>query len=170
MLLHRSTMLALFYATAALAAPARRCIDTWGYATFCNDNACSVGCGEAVYMGSGGCLANEHNRNCICIQGACGRFPSLLWSPDSTCNCQSECQMVPDSGVNHCRNLNGNNPANSFRFVTFGNVRRTIAECFQQFGLSITQRGRMYTCRQTNDNPITSCITSCSGYWIRRFN
>jgi len=44
------------------------CVDSWGFATFYDDNACSVGGGIAVSMGNSGCLANEIGRNSVFIR------------------------------------------------------------------------------------------------------
>lgn len=123
-----------FYATLLLAAvaqfananavpnpPVRRALEqSWGYATFYDDNACGKNPGHAVSMGNDGCLANEYGRNSIYIQSGTkmlGGHVSLVWSPNNECDCQDDCVGIKYSNDDYCWNLNGHAGANSFRFI-----------------------------------------------------
>ena len=99
-----------------------RALAGWGYATFYDDNACSVNPGIAVAIDNPGCLANEFGRNSIYIQPGTDMLvadAALVWSPGSACDCQVDCSIVNyNGGSDYCWNLNGHAGASSFRFVT----------------------------------------------------
>ncbi|KAJ7716835.1 hypothetical protein B0H16DRAFT_1279285, partial [Mycena metata] len=61
-------------------------------AQFCNDKACSQGCGISVALSNPGCL-NKNGRQSIMFHGdtsSLGRF-ALVVSPSGNCSCQDTC-------------------------------------------------------------------------------
>lgn len=91
------------------------------YATFYNDQACSVGAGIAVNTANPGCL-NEAYRESIYFQSGDGNTASgagLVVSPSENCPCQSTCREGV-GGSEGCYNLVENQIAHapSYRFIT----------------------------------------------------
>ncbi|KAI0157269.1 hypothetical protein GGR57DRAFT_500888 [Xylariaceae sp. FL1272] len=96
-----------------------------GWAQFCDDDSCSVGCGRSVDMGNPGCL-NQARRNRKSIKmhgphqnedfGEVQMVVTPVGKPQ--CSCQSECVRMP---VYHkgCLNITGYS-GDSFRFVSGG--------------------------------------------------
>ncbi|KAI8088922.1 uncharacterized protein BX664DRAFT_331736 [Halteromyces radiatus] len=93
--------------------------DAW--AQFCNDDNCSVGCGEWVAVGNPGCLG-ESGRKSVNFKGDSPWHYALLYTPvgNSQCGCQFACD--PDVWPNpgslgsfQCHKLNAD--ASSFRFI-----------------------------------------------------
>lgn len=92
-----------------------------GWATFCNDDFCSEGCGTAVSVNNPGCLAQAGRRS-IKLEGLNWQSVSLLYSPngDTECGCATFCRsglFVPNLQKDWCLMLDGDPWANSFRFI-----------------------------------------------------
>lgn len=87
------------------------------WAQFCNDNACSQGCGQSVDLSNPGCL-NQSGRKSIRFHGSGGGDHSLVVSPGSDCPCQSTCATVPSGS--ECWDISDYSDALSFRFIGGG--------------------------------------------------
>lgn len=93
-----------------------------GYATFYNDNVCTVSGGEAVSISNPGCL-KESGRHSIYIQeGARAEVVtySLVLTSGTGCSCQVQCinDLVHHPTVkNFCFSLEGYAYAESFRWI-----------------------------------------------------
>lgn len=91
------------------------------YATFYDDTACTVNGGEAVNTQNSGCL-EEGGRSSIYFQEGtqAGEYHAVLVvSPESGCNCQSNCIQNAAAGNAYCMDLTYYNAQNapSYRFV-----------------------------------------------------
>lgn len=87
------------------------------WAQFCDDNACSVNCGESVDVNDVGCLT-EYGRNSVLFHGASdseSQEVHLIWSPDDACSCQNDCvsDIVGWGTENGCFDMNGHQGASS---------------------------------------------------------
>ena len=60
------------------------------YAQFCDDQECSVNCGESVSTDNPGCLS-ESGRGSIKFHDINIQEVNLVSSPDSACSCQNNC-------------------------------------------------------------------------------
>lgn len=63
------------------------------YATFCNDDNCSEGCGMPVAVDNPGCL-NQFGRRSVKLTGSYRSSHSLVASPEPGCNCQNYCESM----------------------------------------------------------------------------
>ena len=88
------------------------------YASFCDDAACSVNCGESVSVDNPGCL-EEVGRNSIQFHDLNIQDVSLVFSPGDGCNCQDDCidNIVTIGHEGDCYPLSGHQIARSFRFI-----------------------------------------------------
>ncbi|KAJ6471729.1 hypothetical protein C8R47DRAFT_742316 [Mycena vitilis] len=90
-----------------------RDFDLW--AQFCNDKACSEGCGESVAVSNPGCL-NENGRQSIMFHGQTSALGSyaLVVSPSGNCPCQDTCRVLSDTQCMDISSFGGQDQ--SFRF------------------------------------------------------
>jgi hypothetical protein len=87
------------------------------WAQFCDDEACTRGCGPSLSIYNPLCW-NEHDRKSIKFHGAGSRFNALVVSPDSGCPCQATCAKLPRYGK--CWDISDYSDALSFRFIGGG--------------------------------------------------
>ncbi|KAI1105617.1 hypothetical protein F4804DRAFT_303980 [Jackrogersella minutella] len=87
--------------------------DYW--AQFCDDTACSQGCGESVRVSNPGCLG-ESGRKSIRFHGSPDNDYSLVVSPTGNCPCQNTCASVPSGST--CWDISAYSGDQSFRFIS----------------------------------------------------
>ncbi|KAJ7249603.1 hypothetical protein C8J57DRAFT_1723813 [Mycena rebaudengoi] len=90
-----------------------RDLDLW--AQFCNDKACSEGCGISVAVSNPGCL-NENGRQSIMFHGATSELKrfALVVSPSENRPCQDTCRVLSDTQCMDISAFGGQDQ--SFRF------------------------------------------------------
>ena len=117
MYLTKKTIVAIIAAACggpmALALPANETEMLFGWAQFCNDDACSEGCGISVDITNPGCL-NQNGRRSIKFHGTRPSSITLVGSPGPDCPCQSHCETISTS--NECLTIPQWAGAQSFRF------------------------------------------------------
>ncbi|KAJ5116889.1 hypothetical protein N7456_001237 [Penicillium angulare] len=89
--------------------------DQW--ARFCNDDACSEGCGTWVDMSNAGCLT-ESGRGSFEVKGSAYGYTIMVESADASCPCQTDCMDGSDSNGRFsigCHAIDGD--FGSFRFL-----------------------------------------------------
>ncbi|KAI1205633.1 uncharacterized protein F4807DRAFT_464514 [Annulohypoxylon truncatum] len=113
-----SKTIALFLVAAAPLAfglPAEESAQDDYWAQFCDDDACTQGCGESVRVSNPGCL-NESGRKSILFHGSAGGDYALVVSPSGNCPCQNTCSSVPTGST--CWPISEYSGDNSFRFIS----------------------------------------------------
>ncbi|KAF8177801.1 hypothetical protein K438DRAFT_1554463, partial [Mycena galopus ATCC 62051] len=85
------------------------------WAQFCNDKACSEGCGISVAVSNPGCL-NENGRQSIMFHGSTSSLGNyaLVVSPSENCPCQDTCRVLSDTQCMDISAFGGQDQ--SFRF------------------------------------------------------
>ncbi|KAI2469563.1 hypothetical protein F4781DRAFT_214817 [Annulohypoxylon bovei var. microspora] len=99
----------------ALGIPAEENTQADYWAQFCDDTACSQGCGESVSVSDPGCL-NESGRKSILFHGTADNDYALVVSPSGNCPCQNTCSSVPSGST--CWDISGYSADQSFRFIS----------------------------------------------------
>lgn len=91
------------------------------WASFCNDDACTEGCGEWVDITNTGCLA-ENYRLSIKFKSDYGPDVrgGLVYSPGNSCNCQSECDPFFFPSGEGCMALNTSISYETFSYRLIG--------------------------------------------------
>lgn len=79
----------------------------FSWASFCNDDNCTEGCGEWVDITNDGCLAENYRRS-VQFKSDYGPEVSggLVYSPAGSCSCQSECDPFLFTSGSGCMTLN----------------------------------------------------------------
>lgn len=85
------------------------------WATFYDDENCSVNPGMAVSMNNPGCL-NEAGRGSFMMRDDHRKYLVIV-SPSNGCHCQSHCEMLVFRHDTPCIQLTGNMRGSSYRFV-----------------------------------------------------
>lgn len=95
--------------------------DYSSWASFCNDAACTDGCGEWVDITNPGCLG-ERGRGSIKFKSDDGPevLGSLVYSPGDSCNCQTECDPFYFRSGEGCMALNGSVSFETFSYRLLG--------------------------------------------------
>lgn len=90
------------------------------WASFCNDGACTDGCGEWVNLANPGCLG-ESGRGSIKFKADSNPDirGGLVYSPGDSCNCQTECDPFAYSGQG-CMALNASITYETFSYRLIG--------------------------------------------------
>lgn len=90
---------------------------TQGWATFCNDENCNEGCGQAVSLNNPGCL-NQSGRKSVKLNGniAWNHF-ALIVSPEQNCPCQDNCFSGFSGGDDMCLSLD-RYQGSSYKFIS----------------------------------------------------
>lgn len=89
---------------------------TSGWATFYDDEHCSVNPGIAVSMTNPGCL-NESGRRSFHMRKTDHRQYWLIVSPTQNCPCQSYCRTLYNRRDGPCVKLEGDTIGLSYRFL-----------------------------------------------------
>ncbi|KAJ4406624.1 hypothetical protein N0V82_010090 [Gnomoniopsis sp. IMI 355080] len=94
-------------------------LNSW--ASFCNDDDCTEGCGEWVDITNTGCLAENYRRS-IKFKSDTGPEVQggLVYSPGNTCNCQSECDPFFFASGEGCMALNASISYETFSYRLIG--------------------------------------------------
>ena len=101
--------------TLALSIPTNLTSDFGAWATFYDDDNCSVNPGRAVSMNNPGCL-NEPGRGSFYMRDQHRKY-LLISSPSEGCHCQSHCKMLLWFHDTPCIKLGDDMRGSSYRFL-----------------------------------------------------
>lgn len=110
---HIITALSLCIVRIALASPTNI---TSGWATFYDDEHCTLNPGIAVSMTNPGCL-NENGRRSFHTHKTDHRMYQLIVSPTRDCPCQSSCRIYYGPADGPCVTLDGDMIGRSYRWL-----------------------------------------------------